>query len=216
MLTISAFHFYYPNFAQAAKAGQRTELTMPAVSASPGELVWLAGESGCGKTTLLHLIAGLLHAPLGAIHCHEQDLALLSRSQRDQWRAQTVGLVPQEPLLVESLSALHNAQLPSQLLGQNLSERIARLFSDLNLSRISHLRPAQLSRGQQQRVALIRAIAHQPALLLADEPTANLDDTNVHAVMTLFKELTHKHQLAGIIASHDSRIAPYCSRKVVF
>ncbi len=213
MIEITAFQYQYPT-----TQGEKSPLilTFPAFTAAPSELIWLAGYSGCGKTNLLNLVAGLMPAPPNCIYFDNSDLSLLTPSQRDAWRAKTVGLVPQEPLLIDCLTALQNVTLPLQHSGDGQLTAVKRLFSDLNLSRVSHHKPTQLSRGQQQRVALARAFANHPALVLADEPTANLDDIQAHTVMTQFTKLLAREGTSAVIASHDARIASYCSRKVVF
>jgi putative ABC transport system ATP-binding protein len=213
MLTVAAFQYLYPAVKQQLPAAP---LALPGFNATAGDLIWLAGESGCGKTTLLNLIAGLLPAPVGMIHFLGQDLAAMSSGQRDAWRASEIGWVPQEPLLIDSLTAQENAVLPGKLTGIGTTSNIEALFETLNLKAIAHHRPAQLSRGQQQRVALARAFSLQPALILADEPTANLDDTHAQRVMVLLTSLIKNNNSCAIIASHDSRIAPYCTHKVGF
>jgi putative ABC transport system ATP-binding protein len=213
MLAVAAFHYLYPAVKKQLPA---EPLALPSFNAAAGDLIWLAGESGCGKTTLLNLIAGLLPTPVGNVHFLGQDLAAMSSGQRDAWRASHIGWVPQEPLLIDSLTAQENALLPGKLAGIGTASNIEALFETLNLKAIAHHRPAQLSRGQQQRVALARAFSLQPALVLADEPTANLDDRHAQDVMSLLKALIEKNNSCAIIASHDSRIAPYCTHKVVF
>lgn len=212
MLTVAAFQYQYP----AVKKRPPAAIALPGFKAGPGDLIWLAGDSGCGKTTLLNLIAGLLPAPVGMIHFVDQDLAALNPRQRDAWRASQIGFVPQEPQLIDSLTAEQNAALPGQLSGIGKTSHIDALFEALHLTALSHHKPAQLSRGQQQRVALARAFSLQPSLVLADEPTANLDDGHAQRVMSMLKALIEKNNSCAIVASHDSRIAPYCTHKVVF
>ncbi len=197
-------------------------LKIPALRISKGELVWLHGPSGCGKTTMLNLIAGFLTPPPEHVTVLNQDMGQLRQSQRHQqshWRMHTIGIVPQEPLLIDSLSAWQNAVLPAQLAGLDkldFVERVEQLFARLSIDSVRLHLPSQLSRGQQQRVAIARAFANQSRLILADEPTANLDDANVHSVMTLIQQLVAEQGACAIVASHDARIAPYCTSRMGF
>jgi ABC-type lipoprotein export system ATPase subunit len=200
-------------------------LKIPALCVSQNELVWLHGPSGCGKTTMLNLIAGFLTPPPGHVTVLNQDMGQLRRVQQNQqsnqnhWRMHTIGIVPQEPLLIDSLNAWQNAVLPSQLAGfgqPDFAERVEQLFARLAIDSVRLHLPSQLSRGQQQRVAIARAFANQPRLILADEPTANLDDANVHNVMTLIQQLVAEQGACAIVASHDARIAPYCTSRMGF
>jgi putative ABC transport system ATP-binding protein len=213
VLSVAPFSF---SFHSGNQAGLFKPLQLPALTALPGELVWLAGNSGCGKTILLNLIAGLIPAPKGFIHFFDTDITLLGSRDKFAELTHAIGFIPQEPLLIDSLTALQNVTLPHELMGCSVTEHINALFKALDIERVAQRKPSQLSRGQQQRVSIARAFANKPALLLADEPTANLDDDRVNVVMALIKQLLAENGTAAVIASHDSRIAPYCTRKVVF
>ena len=209
MLLVKPFSYQY-----AAGSATRA-VPIPGFSAGAHELIGLSGASGCGKTTALNLIAGLLPVSRGCVWVDGQDIGALTAIARDRWRGLAVGVVPQDPQLIDSLSALQNVVLPLQLAGHRPLE-VDRLFHDLGLAKYQHHTPAQLSRGQQQRVAIARAFANQPSLILADEPTANLDDAHTHAVLTLLHTLCQSRQCTAVIASHDARIARYCDQTVVF
>ncbi|GAB4396506.1 MAG: ABC transporter ATP-binding protein [Microscillaceae bacterium] len=169
---------------------------------------WLIlGSSGSGKTTLLHLIAGILKVQEGHIWWQNTDLAQLSESARDQLRAQNIGLVFQKPHLLPSLSVLKNLRL-AQTLSRQKGNRQACLevLEKLGLSEKMNALPHQLSQGQAQRAAIARALVHQPALLLADEPTASLDDANAETVVQLLIDLSQSQGSSLVIATHDQRV----------
>lgn len=219
MLQVNAFNHQYLGALGALGArSQPKPIHIPGFSAQAQHITWLSGASGCGKTTALNLIAGLIPVAQGQVWVNGQDIGALTAIARDRWRGGAVGFVPQEPQLIDSLSALQNVVLPAQLAGvaARAPQHVTRLLSDLGLAQVKHHTPNQLSRGQQQRVAIARAFAGQPALLLADEPTANLDDTHAHAVMALLQSLCQLHHCTAVVASHDARVALYCTQKVVF
>jgi putative ABC transport system ATP-binding protein len=170
----------------------------------------VVGPSGCGKTTLLSLLAGLLPIQQGRILIGGVSLnELAQRSARavDGFRARHIGLVPQQPLLFGMLSALDNLLLAQRLAGSPTDRDAARkLLAELGLAGLENRRPAQLSRGQQQRVALARALVNRPVLLLADEPTANLDDAHAAQAIDLLRERAHSLGAALLIATHDARV----------
>ena len=170
----------------------------------------VVGPSGCGKTTLLSLLAGLLPIQQGRILIGGVSLnELAQRSARavDGFRARHIGLVPQQPLLFGMLSALDNLLLAQRLAGGQTDRDAARkLLAELGLAGLENRRPAQLSRGQQQRVALARALVNRPVLLLADEPTANLDDAHAAQAIDLLRERAHSLGAALLIATHDARV----------
>jgi putative ABC transport system ATP-binding protein len=207
MLSVQPFNFQHASIDGRTQAAV---IQFPGFEAKSGELIWLSGQSGCGKTTLLNLIAGFLPLPAHAVFLNRVDLSLTASSPH------AIGLIAQEPLLIDSLSAFQNAALPAQLAGIDSNAQVSHLFETLNITSVAHHRPAQLSRGQQQRVALARAFAFRPTLVLADEPTANLDDVHAHSVMTLIQQLLVEQGAAAVIASHDSRLKAYCSQQVVF
>jgi putative ABC transport system ATP-binding protein len=176
----------------------------------PGAQAVVVGPSGCGKTTLLSLLAGLLPIQQGRILIGGVSLnELAQRGARavDGFRARHIGLVPQHPLLFGMLSALDNLLLAQRLAGGQTDRDAARkLLTELGLAGLEHRRPAQLSRGQQQRVALARALVNRPALLLADEPTANLDDAQAAQAIDLLRERAQSLGAVLLIATHDARV----------
>jgi len=183
----------------------------------PGEIVALVGPSGAGKSTLLHL-AGLLERPdSGAVIIGGRDCGGLGDDERTLLRRQTLGFVYQFHHLLAEFSALENVMLPQMIAG--VARRIARdkaaaLLGEVGLrDRLTH-RPARLSGGEQQRVAIVRALANDPQILLADEPTGNLDHTTAESVMASLIEIVRGSGLAALIATHNLDLARRLDRIV--
>jgi len=174
---------------------------------APGELVVLKGESGSGKSTLLSLLAGLDRPSHGVLTVADQDLAVATEHQLTAFRRETVGMVFQSFNLMPTLNVLENALLPALLAGKPLDpsrEKAMRHLQWLGLEkRIDHL-PGQLSGGEMQRTAIARALINEPALILADEPTGNLDSANGGAVIDLLVELNRSLGCTVIIATHSN------------
>jgi putative ABC transport system ATP-binding protein len=191
----------------AAPDGARSLIVdIPAFVLAPGEQVAVRGSSGSGKTTLLNLIAGILQGDRGRIVLAGQDLATLSESRRDRVRATTIGYVFQNFNLLQGYSALENVML-GMLFGAGIDRDRARaLLERVGLGHRLHYRPAQLSIGQQQRVAVARALANHPKLVLADEPTGNLDQRHAAEALALIREVCREQQAALLLVSHDPAI----------
>jgi putative ABC transport system ATP-binding protein len=181
-----------------------------------GEYVAIAGPSGCGKTTLLSIL-GLLDTPGdGTYTLDNQPVARLSASERARVRNRQIGFIFQAFNLIGDLTVYENVELPLTYRGMASDERRKRVQSALERVGMSHRMkhfPAQLSGGQQQRVAVARAVAGDPAILLADEPTGNLDSTNGEAVMELLREL-HQGGATICMVTHDPRYARHADRSV--
>ena len=181
-----------------------------------GEYVAIAGPSGCGKTTLLSIL-GLLDTPTeGAYTLDSQPVARLSASERARVRNRQIGFIFQAFNLIGDLTVYENVELPLTYRGMAADERRKRVQAALERVGMSHRMkhfPAQLSGGQQQRVAVARAVAGDPAILLADEPTGNLDSTNGEAVMELLREL-HQGGATICMVTHDPRYARHADRSV--
>lgn len=175
-----------------------------------GEYLALMGPSGSGKTTLLNLIAGIDTATSGTLRVDGVDLAKLSRRQLTEWRARAVGYIFQLYHLVPILSAFENVELPLLLSSLTRSERRERVQTALELvglaDRSDH-RPSELSGGQEQRVAIARAIVADPALLVADEPTGDLDREAAGQILGLLRELVSEHGKTIVMVTHDPRAA---------
>ncbi|MFU8771744.1 MAG: ABC transporter ATP-binding protein [Anaerolineales bacterium] len=184
-----------------------------------GEMVGIIGASGSGKTTLLNVLGGLDRPSAGKVRVEAYDLLKLSESQLDLYRRKMVGFLWQQTSrnLLPYLTALENVTLPMWLAGRPRSDRLSRahdLLSALGLiDRIHHL-PLQLSGGEQQRVALAVALANQPALLLADEPTGEVDSATAKEVYTALNKMNETQDLTTIIVSHDPQLNRYTDRVV--
>ncbi len=182
-----------------------------------GEFTALAGPSGSGKTTLLNLIGGLTRPSRGEIHVAGQALSPLGNHELAALRLRHIGFVFQAYNLLPVLSALENAELPMLLQGVGLEERRARvreLFLRTGMEGLEDRRPGKLSGGQQQRVAVVRAVAGQPALVLADEPTANLDSAASDALLEVMAELNRELGVTFVFATHDTRVMQRARRLI--
>jgi lipoprotein-releasing system ATP-binding protein len=177
---------------------------------APGEMVALVGPSGAGKSTLLQ-VAGLLERPDGGeIHLAGRPCSRMSDAERTAARRRTVGFVYQYHHLLPEFSALENIVIPQMIAGVGRTaarSRAAELLSAVGLAKRASHRPARLSGGEQQRVAIARALANRPAVLLADEPTGNLDPHTADTVFVLLRRLLHEGGLAALIATHNLELA---------
>jgi len=175
-----------------------------------GQQLALRGRSGSGKSTLLNLIAGILLPDSGTIEVDGQELGKLSEAARDQLRGRKLGYVFQSFHLLPGLTVWENLWLASVLSGAPENGRIEQFMKRLDLTGRRDFRPGQLSLGQQQRVAVARALVHQPKLVLADEPTGNLDAELAQEALALLREMCQENQAALLLVSHDPAIlAPF-------
>ena len=180
-----------------------------------GEFVALVGPSGSGKTTMLSILAALLTPTSGQVLIDGQDLSKMSEKERVKLRREKIGFTFQANNLIPYLSARENVEFMLRLNGK--LDHASRIRSDELLARLGlgerlHNLPAQMSGGQQQRVAIARALIHNPALVLADEPTASLDTERAFQVVETFANLIHENGRAGIIVTHDLRMCQYVDR----
>jgi putative ABC transport system ATP-binding protein len=179
-----------------------------------GERVALTGESGSGKSTLLHLIAGLDAADGGEIRLNGEDVAGLSDAGRAALRRDRLGLVFQQFNLIPSLSVEDNLAFQSRIAGKHDTAWQAELIERLGLATLLKRYPEQLSGGQQQRVAIGRALATKPTLLLADEPTGNLDEDTADGVLALARDLVARTGCGFLMVTHSTRLAATLDRQV--
>jgi putative ABC transport system ATP-binding protein len=182
-----------------------------------GEFVALVGPSGSGKTTMLALMAGLLAADSGTVLIAGQDMTTLKDSQRTRFRRQNIGFVFQASNLIRYLTCQENVELMLKLngnLNSETREESIQLLTRLGLSDRLHNLPSQLSGGQQQRVAIARSLVHRPAVVLADEPTANLDTNRANQVVQTFADLIHEQDRAGVMVTHDLRMCRYVDKVI--
>jgi ABC-type lipoprotein export system ATPase subunit len=192
----------------AAPGTSPVEIHLAALDLAPGHQLALRGPSGCGKTTLLHLIAGILRPDTGEIHLAGEPLPAADETARDRLRARHLGYVFQTLNLLQGFTVRENLQLAQRFAGRTTAEADThreRLLAELGLEACAARLPARLSQGQQQRAALARALVNRPALVLADEPTASLDDTHAAAALTLLREACVQHGAALLLATHDER-----------
>jgi ABC-type lipoprotein export system ATPase subunit len=188
--------------------GSLTVLDIPSLEVAVGEQVALIGKSGGGKTTLLHLIAGLLVPDEGSIRIAKTEITRLSEQGRDRFRAGSIGYVFQTFNLMPAFTALENVKLGMTFgSGRRDGSRAGDLLERVGLADRAHYRPAQLSVGQQQRVAIARALAGSPKILLADEPTANVDPVSAENVLELIRNTCREEQVAMLMVTHDMEIA---------
>lgn len=192
------------------------ELLQPVnLAVNSGETLAIVGSSGSGKTTLLSILAGLDLPTSGEVYLKNHPLHQFNEEQRSQVRANHVGFIFQQFLLINSLTALENVMLPAELANlPDAKEKGLALLAQVGLAERSEHYPSQLSGGEQQRVAIARAFITQPDVLFADEPTGNLDSkTGVHIEDLLF-ELNEKHGTTLILVTHDPKLALRCRRRV--
>lgn len=187
---------------------QGPEIAFADLVLPPGKGLLLRGVSGSGKSTLLALMAGLLSASAGRLLMAGTELGRLSPRQGDAWRGACLGFVPQRLHLSTALTVRDNLALPYLSAGLPVDRaRIDELLQRLELQALAQRRPHQLSLGQAQRVALARALLRRPKLLLADEPTANLDDESAGAALSLLNQAALEQGATLVLATHDSRVA---------
>ncbi|MCD6520097.1 MAG: ABC transporter ATP-binding protein [Anaerolineae bacterium] len=177
-----------------------------------GEFVALMGRSGSGKTTLLNILGGLDHPTTGQVFLYGRDISGLSDRELTELRRHHIGFVFQSFALMPTMSAYENVELPLRMAGVGHRERRQRAMECLELvglTRWAKHRPQEMSGGQQQRVAIARALVNRPGLILADEPTGELDSTTGRSIMELFRNIAKEEGIAIIMASHDPTVEEY-------
>lgn len=182
-----------------------------------GGFVCLSAPSGGGKTTLLNAIGGLDIPDSGEVWIAGQRIDQMSKGELAALRLRQIGFVFQAYNLIPVLTARENVEFVMQVQGVPASERLAKsreILEEVGLKGLGDRRPAEMSGGQQQRVAVARAIVSEPALILADEPTANLDSTRADDLMDLFVHLNEHHNITFVIATHDQRVMAYAKRLI--
>jgi putative ABC transport system ATP-binding protein len=177
-----------------------------------GEFVALMGRSGSGKTTLMNILGGLDHPTEGEVHIFGQDITKLPDRRLTEMRRKRIGFVFQSFALMPTMSAYENVELPLRMIGVNRRERRQRVMECLELvglTRWAKHRPQEMSGGQQQRVAIARALVNEPGLILADEPTGELDSVTGRDVMELFKNIAQDEGVTVVMTSHDPVVQEY-------
>ena len=187
------------------------------ITINDGEFTSLVGPSGSGKTTLLQLIGCLDQPTSGKVIINGKETTNLNRNQRADLRKEAIGFVFQFFALIPTLTAYENVEMPLLLNGKSPAERkqrVMELLAAVDVANRAHHRPDQLSGGQQQRIAVARALDTNPKLILADEPTANLDTENGKQVMDLMQKLNKETGVTFVFATHDPRVIGYANRVV--
>ncbi|MCX7279578.1 MAG: ABC transporter ATP-binding protein [Burkholderiales bacterium] len=192
--------------------GDSTVFANVSLHVAPGEFVAIVGESGVGKSTLLNCMAGLDSWDSGSVHIAGTDLGTLDNDQRALLRRRQVGFVFQAFHVLPHLDVAQNVALPLMLLGQNDAARVESLLEAVGLGGLGARLPQQLSGGQLQRVAIARALVHRPALLLADEPTGNLDPTTAAKVMDALLAQTRAQGASLVLVTHSTSAAARADR----
>jgi putative ABC transport system ATP-binding protein len=183
-----------------------------------GQFLGLLGTSGSGKSTLLNLIAGLDHASSGTLQVFDQDLAKMSRAELSLHRRKNIGIIFQSFNLISTMSATENVALSMMFASVPRAERereASQLLDTMGLGGRQRHRPKELSGGEQQRVAVARALANRPPLLLADEPTGNLDSKTSREIMELLKSLNEREGKTIVLVTHDAALAQKYSHRIV-
>ena len=195
--------------------GERVVLNVPGFVIAAGEECLLLGASGSGKTTLLHILAGILKPSEGDVKINGTRLSSLSGTALDRFRGQHIGIVLQKLHLIGSISALQNLLLAQTLSGRVSDESAARqLLESLGLGAFGAAKPKQLSHGQAQRLAIARAVINRPKLIIADEPTSNLDDRHAREALQLLRSQAKACGAALVVATHDARVKEHIPRRI--
>tara|TARA_B100000700_G_C14970806_1_gene821284 strand:- start:902 stop:1564 length:663 start_codon:yes stop_codon:yes gene_type:complete len=203
------------NFVQADKSNIEVLKNLN-LEVSKGETLAVVGQSGSGKSTLLSLLSGLDKQTSGSLKLHNKELFNLSEEEMTQFRAENIGIIFQQFYLMPHLTSLENVSLPLEMFGYKESRvRALEAIDQVGLSdRIKHF-PHQLSGGESQRVAIARAIVIRPSILLADEPTGNLDNSTGRQIADLIFNLVQNTEMTMLLVTHNTELANRCSRQVI-
>jgi len=206
LLQTHNLHYRYPG---------ASPIRFPDVAVEAGTALLITGESGCGKTTLLHLLAGLLTPQQGSVLLGGKALERMAAAERDRWRGRQIGLVFQQPHFVRSLTVRENWMAAAWCAGLPVERSVLDELADrLELRHVLDRPPHTLSAGEKQRASIARAMVNQPALLLADEPTSALDDRRCAQVVELLKREASAASAALIIVTHDARVREHFAREL--
>lgn len=187
------------------------------LTVATGEMVAIMGPSGCGKTTLLNCVSGIDEPTSGSVKIEGTELATMDDDRKTSYRARRMGFIFQFYNLLPVLSAVENVELPLLVSGTNPSEARTRALAVLDRVKLAEWqghKPAELSGGQRQRVTIARALANNPAIVWADEPTGDLDSVTADEIMTLMQELNAQQRQTFVIVTHDPGIAARCNRTI--
>ena len=191
------------------------QLKFPDFSLSKGEQALILGQSGCGKTTLLHLLSGLLKPDSGEVDVENENISKMSGARLDNFRGANIGIVFQTPHFIEALTVKENLTLAQTLAGKSKNvDKVKTLLADLGVESKLNAKLNALSVGEKQRISIARALVNSPALILADEPTSALDDENCDAVLKLVREQAKKHNSTLLIVTHDNRLKDQFDKRI--
>ncbi len=185
------------------------------LGAKRGDMILIEGPSGIGKTTLLNIITGIDLPDEGDVIIDGKNIVKMNEDQRAKYRLMKIGIVFQQSNLIEDLNVEENIALPLKLAGKKWKDRVDELLRYLKLEHVRHQFPNSLSGGEQQRVAIARAIANKPEILVADEPTSNLDDENTEKIVEMFRDINRTMNTTIVIASHDPRMESLNAKRYV-
>lgn len=201
----------------SVRFGSTVALDAASLSIDAGELVAVVGRSGSGKSTLLHCLAGIVIPTSGSVRFGGQRINDWSERRRSDWRLRHVGLVFQFGDLVPELSLAENVELPLLLAGverREVRRRAGEMLERLEIADLARRRPAEVSGGQSQRAAIARALAHRPAVVLADEPTGALDSTTGQLVLEALLVAANEQNSAVVLVTHEARLSSCCDREI--
>ena len=196
------------------KYNEQASFSFPDINLDKDENLLIIGSSGIGKTTLLHLLAGLLESNSGSITLYGQDISKLNQHQTDKFRGQNIGIVFQKPHFVNSLTVKENLQLAQYLGNKKDQNRIIDILSSLDILDKKNKKPKKLSQGEKQRASIAMAIVNSPKLILADEPTSSLDDENCDRVIKLLKKQASEFKAQLIVITHDNRLKKHFKKSI--
>ncbi|MBL7831063.1 MAG: ATP-binding cassette domain-containing protein [Saprospiraceae bacterium] len=189
--------------------------SFPDIHLEKGQSLLISGYSGSGKTTFMHLLAGILQPKFGSVSINSTEIYKLNQRDLDKFRGQNIGIIFQTPHFVRSLNVTENLQLAQKLSGNIIDGlRIKNILARLQLTAVSQAMTYTLSVGEQQRLSIARALINQPTILLADEPTSSLDDHRCSEVIALLKQLCLLEESTLVVISHDSRLKPHFPNQI--
>lgn len=207
MIIIKDLHYTY--------AGG-SKIDFPDIACQKNDILLVLGTSGVGKTTLLHLIGGILKSQHGTINIDNTNITSLTDKQLDQFRGQNIGIVFQQNHFIESLNVIENVMVAQKFAGNKIDANAAKnLLSRLNLDHKQYKNTKDLSQGEKQRVAIARSLINKPKVILADEPTAALDDVNCNEVIGLLQEQSKAAGSTLIVVTHDNRLKTSITHQVL-
>nr|AAZ32446.1 ABC transporter [uncultured euryarchaeote Alv-FOS1] len=186
--------------------GTRKVLDRASMAVKRGDIVLVEGPSGIGKSTLLHIIAGIDEPNAGTVIIDDTNIFSLNEDRRAKFRLEKMGIIFQQMNLIDDLTVEENIALPLKLAGKKWRKRVDELVEYLKIEEVRHSLPSSISGGELQRCAIARALANEPEILIADEPTSNLDNQNTENIGKLFLKINSEMNVTLIIATHDPRI----------